>query len=82
MPLHERIAFYSVADCALVTATRDGMNLVPYEYVVCRQGPDGDEQSARSSMLVVSGARRRWWGVVAVAVAGLLLGAGVYFWPA
>lgn len=57
MPLHERIAFYSVANCAVVTATRDGMNLVPYEYVVCRQGPEGDEQSARSSMLVVSGER-------------------------
>jgi trehalose 6-phosphate synthase/phosphatase len=55
VPLHERIAFYSIANCAVVTATRDGMNLVPYEYVVCRQGPDGDEQSARSSMLVVSG---------------------------
>lgn len=26
---------------AVVTATRDGMNLVPYEYVVCRQGPGG-----------------------------------------
>ncbi len=38
MPLYERIALYSVADVALVTATRDGMNLVPYEYIVCRQG--------------------------------------------
>lgn len=38
VPLHERIAFFSVADCAVVTATRDGMNLVPYEYVVCRCG--------------------------------------------
>ena len=40
MPLYERIALYSVADCAVVTATRDGMNLVPYEYVVCRQGAE------------------------------------------
>lgn len=38
MPLYERIALYSVADVAVVTATRDGMNLVPYEYIVCRQG--------------------------------------------
>ena len=38
VPLYERIALYSVADVAVVTATRDGMNLVPYEYVVCRQG--------------------------------------------
>lgn len=36
--LYEKIALYSVADVAVVTATRDGMNLVPYEYVVCRQG--------------------------------------------
>lgn len=54
VPLHERMAFYSIADCAVVSATRDGMNLVPYEYVVCRQGPDGDEGSQRASMLVVS----------------------------
>ena len=36
--LYEKIALYSIADVAVVTATRDGMNLVPYEYVVCRQG--------------------------------------------
>ncbi|KAG2439617.1 hypothetical protein HXX76_004969 [Chlamydomonas incerta] len=66
VPLHERMAFYSIADCAVVTATRDGMNLVPYEYVVCRQGPDGWDGGAaaggapgggggkRESMLVVS----------------------------
>lgn len=38
VPLYERIALYSVADCVVVTATRDGMNLAPYEYIVCRQG--------------------------------------------
>jgi trehalose 6-phosphate synthase/phosphatase len=38
VPLHEKIAMYSIADCAVVTATRDGMNLVPYEYIVCRKG--------------------------------------------
>lgn len=55
VPLHERMAYYSVADCAVVTATRDGMNLVPYEYVVCRQGPYGEgDDSVKSSMLVVS----------------------------
>ena len=37
VPMHERMAFYSVSDVAVVTATRDGMNLVPYEYIVCRQ---------------------------------------------
>ncbi|GBF93527.1 hypothetical protein Rsub_06660 [Raphidocelis subcapitata] len=55
VPLHERIAFLAAADAAVVTATRDGMNLVPYEYVVCRQGPDSNP-AARESMLVVSGA--------------------------
>ena len=38
VPLYEKIALYSVSDVAIVTATRDGMNLVPYEYIVCRQG--------------------------------------------
>ena len=41
VPLHERVALYSIAQCVLVTATRDGMNLVPYEYVACRQGLEG-----------------------------------------
>ncbi|PSC69557.1 trehalose phosphate synthase [Micractinium conductrix] len=67
VPLYERIALYSIADVAVVTATRDGMNLVPYEYVVCRQGPSGGAASGaggassgamppdkRHSMLVVS----------------------------
>ena len=31
-------ALYSVADVAVIAATRDGMNLVPYEYIVSRQG--------------------------------------------
>lgn len=35
---HEKIAYYVVADCCIINAVRDGMNLVPYEYVVCRQG--------------------------------------------
>jgi trehalose 6-phosphate synthase/phosphatase len=37
--LDERIALMSHADCVVVTATRDGMNLLPYEYITCRQGP-------------------------------------------
>mmetsp|Transcript_24411 Transcript_24411/g.46252 ORF Transcript_24411/g.46252 Transcript_24411/m.46252 type:complete len:852 (+) Transcript_24411:471-3026(+) len=53
VPLHERVALYSLADCVLVTATRDGMNLVPYEYVVCRNG-NTDDTKGVSSMLVVS----------------------------
>ena len=41
--LDERIALLSVADCAVVTATRDGMNLLPYEYITCRQGPPDED---------------------------------------
>jgi trehalose 6-phosphate synthase/phosphatase len=41
VPLYERCALYSVADVAVVTATRDGMNLAPYEYIVCRQAAAG-----------------------------------------
>ncbi|GAB4839826.1 Probable alpha,alpha-trehalose-phosphate synthase [UDP-forming] 9 [Ancistrocladus abbreviatus] len=34
----EKSAYYAVAECCLVNAVRDGMNLVPYKYIVCRQG--------------------------------------------
>ena len=46
VPLYEKIALYSVADVAIVTATRDGMNLVPYEYIVCREGQSVSLSSA------------------------------------
>ncbi|XP_077226678.1 trehalose-phosphatase/synthase 7 [Tasmannia lanceolata] len=57
--ISERIAFYTIAECVVVTAVRDGMNLTPYEYIVCRQGAVGSESSSESSgpkksMLVVS----------------------------
>ncbi|KAL5997762.1 putative alpha,alpha-trehalose-phosphate synthase [UDP-forming] 7 [Asimina triloba] len=59
VPISERIAFYTIAECVVVTAVRDGMNLTPYEYVVCRQGipgsePVSDSSSLKKSMLVVS----------------------------
>ncbi|KAM0906001.1 hypothetical protein ACQ4PT_016995 [Festuca glaucescens] len=38
IPFSEKIAFYAASDCCIVNAVRDGMNLVPYEYTVCRQG--------------------------------------------
>ncbi|KAJ0971468.1 hypothetical protein J5N97_019427 [Dioscorea zingiberensis] len=50
--LSERIAYYLVAECLVVTAVRDGMNLIPYEYIVCRQGSWGSEP--KKSMLVLS----------------------------
>lgn len=56
--LSERAAYYTIAECVVVTAVRDGMNLTPYEYIVCRQGVSGAESSESSgpkkSMLVVS----------------------------
>ncbi|CAI0560687.1 unnamed protein product [Linum tenue] len=57
--LSERTAYYNVAECVVVAAVRDGMNLTPYEYVVCRQGVSGSSSSSESSvpkksMLVVS----------------------------
>ncbi|KAG0450332.1 hypothetical protein HPP92_026768 [Vanilla planifolia] len=38
LQFYERVAYYVVAECCLVTAVRDGMNLIPYEYIVSRQG--------------------------------------------
>ncbi|CAG9460570.1 unnamed protein product [Pedinophyceae sp. YPF-701] len=38
LPLEEKLAMYSIADVAVVTATRDGMNLLPYEYLTAREG--------------------------------------------
>lgn len=57
--LSERAAYYTIAECVVVTAVRDGMNLTPYEYIVCRQGVSGSESSSemsapKKSMLVVS----------------------------
>ncbi|RAL47822.1 hypothetical protein DM860_011407 [Cuscuta australis] len=57
----ERVAYYVVAECCLVTAVRDGMNLMPYEYVISRQGNENleklfglDPPAAKKSMLVLS----------------------------
>ncbi|KAL2467335.1 hypothetical protein Adt_43186 [Abeliophyllum distichum] len=57
--LSERAAYYTIAECVVVTAVRDGMNLTPYEYIVCRQGSQAFESSSDSnapkkSMLVAS----------------------------
>ncbi|CAM6101672.1 unnamed protein product [Calypogeia fissa] len=57
----ERIAYYTIAECCVVTAVRDGMNLIPYEYIVCRQGSSpgletgsGTTEIPKKSMLVIS----------------------------
>ena len=40
-PREEMVALYLAADVMLVTALRDGMNLVAKEYVACRHDEDG-----------------------------------------
>lgn len=61
LKFYERIAYYVVAECCLVTAVRDGMNLIPYEYVISRQGNEKLDRilgskpaTQKKSMLVVS----------------------------
>lgn len=50
MPIHfmhksvnfdELVALYAVSDACLVSSTRDGMNLVSYEYIACQQERHG-----------------------------------------
>ncbi|CAG8572289.1 645_t:CDS:2 [Funneliformis caledonium] len=50
MPIHfmhksvsfeELVALYAVSDACLISSTRDGMNLVSYEYVSCQQEKHG-----------------------------------------
>jgi trehalose 6-phosphate synthase len=41
VPFNELTALYSVADVCLLTSTRDGMNLVAFEYVACQQEHHG-----------------------------------------
>ncbi|CAN6469824.1 unnamed protein product [Victoria cruziana] len=51
VPVYERIAYYTIAECVVVTAVRDGLNLTPYEYIVSREG---SLENPRKSMIVVS----------------------------
>lgn len=61
VPFHEKTAYYALAECCIVNAVRDGMNLVPYKYIACRQGSSKMDEalgiasdSPRTSALVVS----------------------------
>lgn len=61
LQFYERIAYYVIAECCLVTAVRDGMNLIPYEYIISRQGNKELDETLqlsslepKKSMLVVS----------------------------
>ncbi|CAL9748470.1 unnamed protein product [Musa acuminata subsp. burmannicoides] len=61
LQFYERMAYYVVAECCLVTAVRDGMNLIPYEYIIARHGNDKLDEvlglnpsTLKKSTLVVS----------------------------
>ncbi|KAK4522953.1 hypothetical protein GAYE_PCTG32G0843 [Galdieria yellowstonensis] len=41
LAFEELVALYTVADVAIVSSVRDGMNLVSYEYVMCQQANKG-----------------------------------------
>ncbi|KAK1420389.1 hypothetical protein QVD17_21945 [Tagetes erecta] len=51
----EKAAYYAISEAAIVTPLRDGMNLIPYEYVVSRhRAEDPNPNAPKKSMLVVS----------------------------
>lgn len=58
----DKIAYYAISECVVVNPVRDGMNLVPYEYTVSRQGtPDLDKalgldgsNTPKKSVIIVS----------------------------
>jgi trehalose 6-phosphate synthase len=61
MPIHfmhksvsfeELVALYAVSDACLVSSTRDGMNLVSYEYVSCQQEKPGVQK--KHGVLILS----------------------------
>lgn len=41
VPFHELVALYAISDICMVTSTRDGMNLVSYEYVASQKDRHG-----------------------------------------
>ena len=41
VPFEEMVALYMLADVCIVSSTRDGMNLVSYEYIVSQQNRHG-----------------------------------------
>ncbi|KZV87086.1 glycosyltransferase family 20 protein [Exidia glandulosa HHB12029] len=41
LPFDELCALYAISDVCLVSSTRDGMNLVSYEYIACQQKKHG-----------------------------------------
>lgn len=41
IPFDELISLYKISDVCMVSSTRDGMNLVSYEYIACQQENNG-----------------------------------------
>ncbi|KAI3405325.2 TPS1 [Candida oxycetoniae] len=41
IPFDELISLYDISDVCLVSSTRDGMNLVSYEYIACQEDKKG-----------------------------------------
>lgn len=41
IPFEELISLYAVSDACIVSSTRDGMNLVSYEYIACQEEKKG-----------------------------------------
>lgn len=41
VPFNELISLYAISDVCLVSSTRDGMNLVSYEYIACQNEKKG-----------------------------------------
>ncbi|KAJ7955728.1 Trehalose-6-phosphate synthase [Quillaja saponaria] len=59
----DKAAYYAISECCVVNCVRDGMNLVPYKYTVCRQGTpaldkalgiDDGSATPKKSVIVVS----------------------------
>ncbi|XP_073010792.1 probable alpha,alpha-trehalose-phosphate synthase [UDP-forming] 9 [Typha latifolia] len=54
MATYEKVAFYSVAECCVVNAVRDGLNRIPYIYTVCRQESPVFDGMPKKSIIVLS----------------------------
>ncbi|KAG0466954.1 hypothetical protein HPP92_018534 [Vanilla planifolia] len=54
LPTFQKVAYYAVAECCIVNPVRDGLNLVPYKYTICRQGSPALEGLPKKSMIVLS----------------------------
>eukprot|EP00026_Physarum_polycephalum_P003662 Phypoly_transcript_03675.p1 GENE.Phypoly_transcript_03675~~Phypoly_transcript_03675.p1 ORF type:complete len:768 (+),score=94.00 Phypoly_transcript_03675:155-2305(+) len=50
----ELTVLYSIADAALITSIRDGMNLVCQEYAVCKSPPNSEQAKTDGGVLILS----------------------------